>query len=214
MKILHLIFDVDQTLVDWKKGYTSVEEWVNKVAKEVLKKYNYELYEKLTIDDWKNIFKGKISRNIISKEAWMELDKKDLAYRKELLTQGCAELYEDVYCLKGIKIEKSVVSNGGTESIAYTLEFFGIKDWFKVIQGKFYENVDWCKPNPEQLLLVIEKLKLTPNEVAYIGDSSIDVKAANRAGCISVYINREGKRNEEAKFNISSLCELKYLFEL
>jgi phosphoglycolate phosphatase len=214
MKVSHLIFDVDGTLVNWKRGYTSVDDWVENVAKVVLKNYENELYSKFTAEDWRKIFDGEVSREIVPKKIWIELDKRDLAYRKEILRLGYGELFGDVYSLKDIGIEKSVLSNSGTESITYTLEFFGIKDWFKIIQGKIYEHIDWCKPDPRQLLFLIEKLELKPNEVAYIGDKSTDVEAANKAGCISIYINRKGKKDEKAKFSISSLFELKNLFEL
>jgi phosphoglycolate phosphatase len=214
VKLSHLIFDVDGTLVNWKNGYVSVEDWVENVAKVVLKNYENELYGKFTVEHWHKIFEGEISRDIIPKEVWIELDKRDFIYRKELLKLGYAELFNDVYSLKGIGIEKSILSNSPTETINYTLEFFNIKDWFKIIQGKIYDHVDWCKPDPRQLLFVIKKLGLKPNEVAYVGDNCMDVDAANNAGCISIYINRKGEKHEKAKFNISSLYELRDLFLL
>jgi phosphoglycolate phosphatase-like HAD superfamily hydrolase len=134
-----------------------------------------------------------------------------LEYRKEILDLGYGELFDDVYKLNELEVEKSVLSNSGTESITYTLEFFGIKDWFKMIRGKIYDHVDWCKPDSRQLLSLIKELNLKPHVVAYIGDGVIDVSAANGAGCISIYINRSGKKQKKAKFNISSFNELKEL---
>ena len=43
------------------------------------------------------------------------------------------------------------------------------------------EDTTKHKPDPEPLLKCLERLKLTPNEVIYIGDSSSDQEAANNA---------------------------------
>ncbi len=48
------------------------------------------------------------------------------------------------------------------------------------------DDVKNKKPHPEPLLLVAEKLGLTPGELLFVGDSRNDIQAAAAAGCRSV----------------------------
>jgi phosphoglycolate phosphatase-like HAD superfamily hydrolase len=38
------------------------------------------------------------------------------------------------------------------------------------------------KPAPDMLLTALERLKLTPNEVLYVGDMTVDIQTARAAG--------------------------------
>ena len=53
-------------------------------------------------------------------------------------------------------------------------------DWFDIIIGG--EDVTHHKPDPEGLLLAIDRLKACPEEVLYIGDSTVDAGTAAAAG--------------------------------
>lgn len=53
-------------------------------------------------------------------------------------------------------------------------------DWFDIIIGG--EDVTHHKPDPEGLLLAIDRLKACPEEVLYIGDSTVDAGIAAAAG--------------------------------
>jgi len=44
------------------------------------------------------------------------------------------------------------------------------------------ENVSKTKPNPEGILMLLEKLHVKPEEVFYMGDHSTDMQAAQKAG--------------------------------
>jgi HAD superfamily hydrolase (TIGR01509 family) len=45
------------------------------------------------------------------------------------------------------------------------------------------DEVEHPKPAPDGLLLIAEKLGRTPSEIAYVGDSPLDMDAAHAAGC-------------------------------
>ena len=45
------------------------------------------------------------------------------------------------------------------------------------------------KPDPTKLLQIIKDFGVRPEETAYLGDSSVDMETARRAGCLAVGVN-------------------------
>jgi HAD superfamily hydrolase (TIGR01509 family) len=209
-------FDLDGTLVQWRCGYTW-RDWVTNVADPILKRHGLDGFG---LKEWQRLFSGELARDhfdrygVNSERLWKELDRADLAYRKSLLRRGCAQPYADVAVLNQLEGPLSVVSNAGTRSVRYTAEHLGIDKYFKLVQGKIYERVNWCKPNPELILYVLKRLGLEPRQVGYVGDKLVDVLAARRAGCIAIHINRAGKKNLAARAAHFSLSSLDGLLEL
>jgi phosphoglycolate phosphatase len=62
----------------------------------------------------------------------------------------------------------------------------GILDRFEVIITG--DDVDAGKPDPEGIRLCLDKLGLAPQEVAYVGDSCIDVTASHAAGVLTISV--------------------------
>jgi phosphoglycolate phosphatase-like HAD superfamily hydrolase len=48
------------------------------------------------------------------------------------------------------------------------------------------------KPDPEPLLLALERLDARPQDAAYVGDAPFDIKAAKAAGLFSVAVTWGG----------------------
>ena len=65
------------------------------------------------------------------------------------------------------------------------------------------------KPDPKGLLLCAEQMGLSSEEVSYIGDSTNDILAANKAGMGSIRINRG-----EHEVYVQPQREIKSLYEL
>lgn len=61
----------------------------------------------------------------------------------------------------------------------------------------YYEDTAKHKPNPEPLLLAIERLKVDPSEAVYIGDAQSDLDAALAAGTHAMYYNSSNALNAE-----------------
>ena len=53
------------------------------------------------------------------------------------------------------------------------------------------------KPDPEPLLLALDRLGAAPGEAAYVGDAPFDVKAAKAAGLYSVGVSWGGIHRRE-----------------
>ena len=88
------------------------------------------------------------------------------------------ELVETLEQLKG-HVELAVCTNRAT-SMEMIIEDFGLEGFFSCIMtaGK----VRHPKPHPEPLLTVLEYYAIAPQEALFVGDSAVDMQAAQAAG--------------------------------
>lgn len=77
-----------------------------------------------------------------------------------------------------------VVTNKPTPFVMPMLESFGIADNFQVIIGG--DDVKQKKPHPEALFNTMNAMKLSADQLLFVGDSRNDIQAAQAAGCLSV----------------------------
>ncbi len=94
------------------------------------------------------------------------------------LFPGAAEL---LCALRNAGIPAGVVSTKHTSTLQAVLEKQGIlQDLASVIGG---DQVERPKPDPQGLLTAIAAQGLSPAEILYCGDTLIDARTAQRAGC-------------------------------
>ena len=67
------------------------------------------------------------------------------------------------------------------------LERGRIRDYFQAVIT--FDDYTHPKPDPEPLLLAVERLNVRPAEAAYVGDSTSDVVAAVAAGMRSIHLS-------------------------
>ena len=66
---------------------------------------------------------------------------------------------------------------------------------FEVVVG--YEDTERHKPEPDPVLLALERLGAAPAEAAYVGDSPFDIQAAKAAGVFAVAVAWGGIHADE-----------------
>jgi phosphoglycolate phosphatase len=84
---------------------------------------------------------------------------------------------------RGIRL--AVLSNKAHElTVRITEHYFGSETFCQILGQK--ENIK-CKPDPEPVFVLLEKMDLKSAEVLYVGDSEVDVQTAHNAGvdCIA-----------------------------
>ena len=88
------------------------------------------------------------------------------------------ELVETLEQLKG-RVELAVCTNRAS-SMEMIIEDFGLEGFFSCIMtaGK----VQHPKPHPEPLLTVLRHYGIAPHEALFVGDSAVDMQAAQAAG--------------------------------
>ena len=67
------------------------------------------------------------------------------------------------------------------------LERGGIHDYFRSIIT--FDDYTHPKPNPEPLLLAVERLNVRPAAAVYVGDSISDILAAAAAGMKGIHLS-------------------------
>jgi pyrophosphatase PpaX len=106
---------------------------------------------------------------------------------------------ELVALLPGLKAEGrrlGIVTAKRHRTVALALARFpALADAFDVVVG--FEDTDKHKPDPEPVLLAVQKLGGTPGEAAYVGDSPFDVGAAKAAGVYAVAVGWGGIHPDE-----------------
>lgn len=87
------------------------------------------------------------------------------------LSQTLAQLKE--------RFHLAIATNRG-RSIDQVLEHFSLKEYFSAVVTS--HDVARPKPDPDMLLLAAEKLGVGPGRCLFIGDSELDMAAAQKAG--------------------------------
>lgn len=77
----------------------------------------------------------------------------------------------------------AVVTGTPQDVIDGTMDFFGIRTWFREVHG-------YPPAKPGHLRGLLERHGLRPGEAIYVGDSIIDIRSANEVGIPFIGVNR------------------------
>jgi pyrophosphatase PpaX len=81
-------------------------------------------------------------------------------------------------------------------TVALALDRFPVlRDDFDVVVA--HEDTELHKPDPDPVVLAIERLGGTPPDAAYVGDSPFDIRAAKAAGAFAVAVGWGGIHPDE-----------------
>lgn len=113
--------------------------------------------------------------------------------------------------LAKLGIEMSIASSRSRESLIEFCEYTGILECFSLILGA--DDVTHAKPNPEPVLLTLERLKKDAETSIVVGDMPVDIEMGRGAGCRTVGVtygnsSRRELINAGASFIIESFPEL------
>ena len=203
--IKKLIFDLDNTLINWK------DEYVN-ALKETLKKYNINEnpnYVNNLIDNYENYYDKYDKQNL-------------LEYINKNITEKLSmDFINDFLEAIGYMSEPDEEVIDTLEYLSKKYELVALTNWFTIPQtnrlktakiDKYFKKVfggeDYIKPNKQAFLTAAGNTKL--EECIMIGDSyTIDVMGAYNAGIKPIFLNREHKENKNNFKEITKLSDLK-----
>ncbi len=95
------------------------------------------------------------------------------------------------------------IATNRTDTMENILKYFNLEKYFDIVMTA--AKVKNPKPDPEQLLIIMEKFQLNPDELFFIGDSQYDGQAAERAKVrFAAFKNSDMK----ADFNVDSMDEI------
>lgn len=215
MKIKSVIFDLDGTLID------SIED-IADCANKILSEHGHKAHPTEAYLQWI----GNGARVLIEK-AVPEVSDSNLIDKLLACYLACytanynikTKVYQDMDgvldFLSSWDIPFSILTNKPHIATLKTVEFY-LKSWhFKNVYGQREHTPK--KPDPTVALAIASDLKILPAEIAFIGDSSADIKTAIAAGMIPVgvtwgYGSKESMLDAGCKIFVSKPLELIELF--
>ncbi|AHH10869.1 HAD family hydrolase [Borrelia coriaceae] len=215
MKIKACIFDMDGTLINSIMDIACSMNFA-------LKKFGYR---EIKPDEFKTLVGRGYSKLVENTLDYLSINLNDKylkdnlyqefvkAYNHNLASQtiaydGIPELLKN---LNTLNIPIGILSNKNHEELLIIA-----KDIFKDInffEVRGYSSKFEAKPDPENALDMIIELNLMPKEIAYIGDSDIDMFTAQNAGFLPIGVSWGFRTVEElkksgAKYILNSPSEL------
>jgi len=145
-------------------------------------------------------------------EFWSHHEQEKVAVQRAALRDGRKPLYDDVDALGSIPTSLGVVSNNQHATVENILAIDGLEDLFETHYGRdpTIEGYRRGKPDPHYLERALDDLGTC--EVLYVGDSWVDVAAADRAGVDAAFIRRSHSEGEEfpvqPEYRIDGLADL------
>jgi HAD superfamily hydrolase (TIGR01509 family) len=196
-----ILFDLDNTIVGIPETWKYFDDLIQEV---LLSEFHFS-----TIPDrdarntlWRS---GKEYIKILHnwgvsdpEEFWRVFDRLDGVKRKKLIANKELILYADViptlqklHANSALKL--GIVTNSPDFIADHELEAYGLSGFFDAVLG-LGDDQTICKPEPTGILMMMKTLQATPERTVYIGDSMIDMLAAESAGIQSILIHRKNKQ--------------------
>lgn len=98
------------------------------------------------------------------------------------------------------KYKLAIVTSRIKEGVQIMYEATGTDGLFDVVIS--FDDYTHPKPSPESLLIALQRLGIEPREAVYVGDSHVDVEAAQAAGIWSIHV--APKKHDDATVGITS----------
>lgn len=179
MKYTTYLFDFDYTLADSSRGIVIC-------FRNVLQRHGYtDITDTAikrtigkTLEDSFSILTGitDMEQLIALKEEYSKEENQHMNRNTRLFADTLPTLHK--LRRQGARI--GIISTKNRFRIEEFMKMHLPQGWFDIIIGM--EDVSRAKPDPEGLLLAIEKLKVSPEKTLYIGDSTVDAQTAASAG--------------------------------
>lgn len=209
--IKRLIFDVDDTLIEWKEEYWNALE---DVFQELNIEYSKDLIDKIIsaigcYEQENQYYNKQRMLEHINKVTGYNFNMNFLATTLKVFGKCVPKENENIintleYLSK--KYELVILTNWFKDAQLIRLENFGIKDYFAEV---FTSESFKVKPNKEGFIIAMEDN--LPEECIMIGDSlKKDIQGAINAGMKAIYINANlPKEKKENYIVINKIEELK-----
>ncbi|WP_440764170.1 HAD family hydrolase [Natronorubrum sp. DTA7] len=122
-------------------------------------------------------------------ELWTAREYAAIEAQLEEIEAGRKRLYDDIDALADLEAATAIVSNNQHETIGNIVDHYDL-DWFDEWYGRepTVQGIDRKKPTPYYLELALEELGI--ENALYVGDSWVDVQAAEAAGIDVAFIRR------------------------
>ena len=200
-----VIFDLDGTLLESSKGDLS---WLHGAVEDVFSDRNVDGLDEGELEvlaglGSKSDFVSKCNELGVDPESfWRSVEdaraKRKIDYVKNGGMSLCRGAEELLKYLNDKGVRCGVVSNSPDPSVDLIIRHFDIDQYLHFYRGvKGLKDFGRRKPEPDHLEMALAEIRRSP--CVYVGDSSVDVETAERAGMDSIRVSKD-----------SNLLELKH----
>ncbi len=138
---------------------------------------------------------------------WVAYEHHAATAQRAAMEDGTKPLYDDVSSLYDLTVPLAVVSNNQHATVEHIVDVFDLDDLFSVAYGRSpsLDGFRRRKPSPHYLELALDEMGLVVGDddrsdrssVLYVGDSNVDLIAAERAGLDSAFVRRPHRADYE-----------------
>ncbi len=196
MKYKSIIFDLDGTLLD------TIEDLADAANKTLgilgfpshpVEKYNYFIGGGVKKLMERALPEGKRDAETLQKA--VEIQQKTYAEHWNKKTKPYLGILELLAEVKQRRITMSILSNKPDDFTKLCVSELLPINFFEIVRGGM-EGIP-LKPDPASALDISEKLKISPRETIYVGDTDVDIKTALGAGMFAVGVLWGFRQKEE-----------------
>jgi phosphoglycolate phosphatase len=186
-----VVFDLDGTLVD---SYTALAEAVNHARR------THGLHELSTARIREFVGDGieRLLQRAFERTDVPHTVRESFESRYDEICCGESKVLADVETtlakLAELGVEMAVCTNKPTVFSKKILDFLELSRYFRAIVGPDVAGAR--KPDPRHVMVTMESLACAPNEVLFVGDMPLDVRAARNSG-VDVAVVASGSSSPE-----------------
>jgi phosphoglycolate phosphatase-like HAD superfamily hydrolase len=131
---------------------------------------------------------------------WADRDRHAAAAQRAAVERGEKGLYDDVDAVLDLPVPFAVVSNNQQATVSFVLEHAGVAHQFDPVIGRAptLEDVARKKPSPHHVRRAVAAL--SAERPLLVGDSNVDLAAAEAAGVDSAFVRRDHRAGYELAY--------------
>lgn len=189
-----VIFDVDGVLIDsFEANLKFYHDLFIKAGYKPLSREKYKKFFHGTLKELiKEVTESKDEDEI--QRIWLMGKNRKVPYPNELL--GYPDKLESTVKDLGKKYILAIVTSRISDSFFKFKKLINLRESFGVVV--YYGDTEKHKPDPEPLLLALERLNLRPEEAVYVGDTRSDIQAGKAAGMKVVICSRSNLKGADS----------------
>ncbi len=174
-----IVFDLDGTLIDSNIDYSAIKDELFEIVRTIVSSEEFDELKKenQSILHLIEIIKSRSNDHELKEKAWKIVEKYELEGHETAKIR--TDVVSTLLALKDRGHKIAILTNNSANLTEKTLKAFNLDKLIDAVETR--DSVVNSKPDPEGIKKLIKKFNCTLEETLFVGDSWLDIIAANRA---------------------------------